>query len=75
MSESTPSSCRIYMQIYCLEGYLVKLSKANRFVLTMLRTSNSKLSITVGRYNNIRREDRVSEKCDAVEIGMNTTFC
>ncbi len=38
-------------------------------MLTKLRSCNNKLPITVGRYNNIRREDRIFEKCNARVIG------
>ncbi len=69
VSKSICSSYKMYKSIYCLEEYLVKLSKANRILLTKLRASNNKLPITVGRYNNIRREDRVCEKCNAGVIG------
>ena len=69
VAKSVCSSYKIYKHIYCLEEYLVKLNKANRILLTKLRASNNKLPITVGRYNNIRREDRVCEKCNDNVIG------
>ncbi len=58
-----------YISIYCLEEYLVKLSKANRILLTELRACNIQLPITVGEHNNIRREDRVCEQCNARALG------
>ena len=69
VSKSICCGYRIYKNIYCLEEYLVKLSKVNRIALTKLRASNNKLPITVGRFANIRREERVCEKCNAGVLG------
>ncbi len=44
-------------------------------MLTKLCTANNKLQVTVGRYNNIKREDRVREKCDAGVIGDEYHVC
>ena len=38
-------------------------------MITKFRASNNKLVITVGRYDNISREDRVCEKCNANVLG------
>lgn len=64
MSKSICRSYKTYKHIYCWEDYIVKLSKANRIVLTNLRTTD-KLPITACRYVNIRRKDRICEKCNA----------
>lgn len=45
MSKSICRSYKTYKHIYCWEDYIVKLSKANRIVLTNLRTTD-KLPIT-----------------------------
>ena len=67
--KSICSSYKMYKDIYCLEDYLVKLSKVSRIWITKFRASNNKLPITVGRYNNISREERVCVKCNENVIG------
>ena len=68
VSKSICSSYKIYKHVFGLEDYL-KLNKVNRISLTRLRSNNNKLPLTVGRYNNIRREDRFCGKCNANVIG------
>ena len=52
------------------EDYLLKLQTKARFTLVKLRTNNNRLPITVGRYQNIPREERICDKCDVAMIGV-----
>ena len=63
------SSYNIFKHTYSMEEYLINLSKDCRISLTKIRASNNKLPITVGRYNNLRREERVCHKCNEGEVG------
>ena len=65
------SSCylyRMYKCIYGMETYL-KLSKESRLYITKFRTSNSKIPVVLGRYNNTPRENRKCHLCQSDDIG------
>ena len=46
------------------EQYLIRLSKQDRVFITKLRTSNLKLPIESGRWNNIAKELRLCSFCN-----------
>ena len=46
-----------------LENYLIRLSEHARVSITKLRTSNLKIPIETGRWNNIPKEDRICNLC------------
>lgn len=68
-NKSVCSSYKMYKEVYGIEEYLLKLKKSNRILVSKLRASNNKLPIIVGRFQEIAREDRVCDKCEANVVG------
>jgi hypothetical protein len=57
---------------FCYENYLSRLSELGRKQISKLRTSNCKILIETGRWQNISREDRFVI-CVETELVMNIT--
>ena len=53
----------LYKTTFGTEHYLDNLPKSQRTFLTKIRTSNHKLPIEKGTYNNIPREQRICNLC------------
>ncbi len=61
------SVCSNYLTFKCTYGreeYLTKLKTKAGITPTKIRTNNNRLLITVGRYQNVPREERICDKCD-----------
>ena len=52
-----------------LEPYLINLSQKSKVCFTKFRTSNHRLPIETGRWNNIERNDRICPKCNSGDVG------
>jgi hypothetical protein len=48
---------------FCYENYLSRLSEFGRKQISKLRTSNCKMPIETGRWQNISRKDRICNLC------------
>jgi len=62
-----PSAREFYKVVkkdFKFEEYLIRLSKQDRIYITKLRTSNLKLPIETGRWNNISKELRLCTFCN-----------
>ena len=69
VNKSVCSSYKLFKEIYCLESYLLKLSSSNRKTVCRLRACNHKFPIVSGRHQDVRRQDRVCNKCTANVVG------
>ena len=54
-----------FKNCYGMEEYLTKLRTKLRIVLGKLRTNNNRLPVIAGRYQNVPREERLCNKCEA----------
>ncbi len=52
-----------------MEQYLKKLTKGDRILAAKFRTCNNRLPVNVGKYQGVRREDRVCNKCGVGVVG------
>ena len=52
-----------------MEKYLCVLPNPLKFALIKFRTSNHKLPIETGRYDNTERKDRICTLCSVKDIG------
>ena len=48
---------------------MTKLNTKSRITLTKFRASNNRLPVTVGRYQNIDRDERFCDKCNSGAVG------
>ncbi len=59
----------MYKEVYGIEDYLVKLTKIKRINVCKFRTGNNQLPVVRGRYHNVRREERLCDKCNSEQVG------
>ncbi|MEW8547673.1 MAG: reverse transcriptase family protein, partial [Candidatus Thiodiazotropha sp.] len=60
---------RLFKSEFKMEEYMLKLCKTNCITLCKYRTTNHRLPIETGRWNNTDRSDRICTLCDNREIG------
>ena len=60
---------RIFKENFRFEKYFDILDTNDSIVLCKFRTTNHKLPIEIGRWNNIERSSRICHLCDSVNIG------
>lgn len=60
---------RIFKTTFVCEKYLNTLSIKFRNILVKFRTSNHRLPIEVGRWNNLKRHERICNLCNNNQIG------
>lgn len=60
---------RIFKTMFVCEKYLNTLSRKFRNILVKFRTSNHRLPIEVGRWNNLQRHERICNLCNNNQIG------
>lgn len=60
---------RIFKTTFVREKYLNTLSIKFRNILVKFRISNHRLPIEVGRWNNLKRHERISNLCNNNQIG------
>jgi hypothetical protein len=60
---------RLYKQIFEFENYFNILENKDIFTFCKFRTTNTKLPIETGRWNNIARENRKCQLCQENQIG------
>ena len=68
----TSSKCSLYRNFKVelkLEKYMLVLPPQLKFSLIRFRTSNHRLPIETGRYNNTDRPDRICTLCHSHDIG------
>ena len=66
------SKCSLYKNFKVelkMEKYLCVLPNPLKFALIKFRTSNHKLPIETGRYDNTERKDRICTLCSVKDIG------
>ena len=66
------SKCSLYRNFKVelkMEKYLCVLPNPLKFALIKFRTSNHKLPIETGRYDNTERKDRICTLCSVKDIG------
>jgi hypothetical protein len=64
--KSKPLNLKFYATFkteFCYENYLSRLSEFGRKEISKLRTSNCKMPIETGRWQNISKEDRICHMC------------
>ena len=64
MDNSAREFYKVVKKDFKFEEYLIRLSKQDRVYITKLRTSNLKLPIETGRWNNIAKELRLCSFCN-----------
>ena len=69
--ENSPKALnyRLYKQIFQFENYFNILENKDIFTFCKFRTTNTKLPIATGRWNNIARENRKCQLCQENQIG------
>ena len=69
--ENSPKALnyRLYKQIFEFENYFNILENKDIFTFCKFRTTNTKLPIETGRWNNIARENRKCQLCQENQIG------
>jgi hypothetical protein len=60
---------RIFKENFEFENYFRILENKDIYTLCKFRTTNHKLSIETGRWNNIDSVNRICTKCDNITIG------
>ena len=60
---------RIFKENFEFENYFRVLEDKDIYTLCKFRTTNHKLPIETGRWNNIDRVNRICTKCDNITIG------
>ena len=60
---------RIFKEYFEFENYFRVLEDKDIYTLCKFRTTNHKLPIETGRWNNIDRVNRICTKCDNITIG------
>jgi hypothetical protein len=60
---------RIFKENFEFENYFRILENKDIYTLCKFRTTNHKLSIETGRWNNIDSVNRICTKCDNIAIG------
>jgi hypothetical protein len=63
------SNYRIFKENFEFENYFRILEDKDIYTLCKFRTTNHKLPIETGRWNNIDRVNRICTKCDNITIG------
>lgn len=56
-------SNKMYKAMYVQEYDLLRLRKNIRILLTKITSNDNRLSVVTGRYENVRREERLCTKC------------
>ena len=59
----------IFKENFEFENYFKILEDKDIYILCKFRTTNHKLPIETGRWNNIDRINRICTKCDSITIG------
>jgi hypothetical protein len=59
----------IFKENFEFENYFRILEDKDIYILCKFRTTNHKLPIETGRWNNIDRINRICTKCDSITIG------
>ena len=59
---------RLFKSEFKLEEYMQKLCKTNCITLCRYRTTNHKLPIETGRWNDVDRSDRICTLCNSISI-------
>jgi hypothetical protein len=59
---------RIFKENFEFENYFRVLEDKDIYTLCKFRTTNHKLPIETGRWNNIDRVNRICTKCDNITI-------
>ena len=69
--ENSPKALnyRLYKKVVSFENYLEIVKDKDLFLLCHFRTSNNRLPIEFGRWQNINRENRVCNLCQGRELG------
>jgi hypothetical protein len=60
---------RLYKKGISFENYLEILKDKDLFLLCRLRICNHRISIDIGRWQNINRENRVCNLCQGMKLG------
>lgn len=58
-----------FKQTFALEQYLISCSRSIYRSIVSFRTSNHRLPIEIGRYNNVERHQRICQICEGNNLG------
>ncbi len=74
-TKSLCSNYRMFKIHSGMEQYLKKLTKGDIILVAKFRTCNNRLPVNVGRYHDVSRENRVSNKCGVGVVGVEFYVC